>query len=209
MTEAEWLQCQDPQRMVEFLCGRASGRKLRLFAVACYRLAWDKGDGHGGGREEVAVAERFADGEATGEELGEAGAVADWGPWHPWAYAAACACGPDAYQGAWYAAQDAALAGWDDREPWGGVAALGRHAGLLRELFNPFRPGALAPRWRTDAVARLAAVAYDERAFDRLPVLADALEEAGCTDAQLLAHLRGPGPHVRGCFALDEVLGRK
>jgi hypothetical protein len=50
---------------------------------------------------------------------------------------------------------------------------------------------------------------YEGRAFDRLPILADALEEAGCTDAYLLAHLRGPGPHVRGCWAVDLVLGKE
>jgi hypothetical protein len=49
---------------------------------------------------------------------------------------------------------------------------------------------------------------YDERAFDRLPVLADALEDAGCADADLLGHLRGPGPHVRGCWAVDLILGK-
>jgi hypothetical protein len=54
----------------------------------------------------------------------------------------------------------------------------------------------------------LAQTVYDKRAFERLPILADALEDAGCTDAELLAHFRSPGPHVRGCFALDAVLGK-
>ena len=49
---------------------------------------------------------------------------------------------------------------------------------------------------------------YQERAFERLPILADALEEAGCDDPDILSHLRGPGPHVRGCWALDLVLGK-
>jgi hypothetical protein len=62
--------------------------------------------------------------------------------------------------------------------------------------------------WERGPVAELAQNIYDKRAFERLPALADVLEEAGCTDAELLAHLRSPGPHVRGCFALDAVLGK-
>jgi hypothetical protein len=50
---------------------------------------------------------------------------------------------------------------------------------------------------------------YDERAFERLPILADALEDAGCTDAAILVHCRGPGPHVRGCWVVDLILGKQ
>ena len=56
---------------------------------------------------------------------------------------------------------------------------------------------------------RLAESVYEGRAFDRLPVLADALEEAGCADAQVLSHLRGPGPHACGCHVLDLILGKE
>jgi hypothetical protein len=92
---------------------------------------------------------------------------------------------------------------------------------LLREVFgNPFRPVTASPAWRSPQVVGLAQAAYDQRdAFTgrgwtstlnpaRLAVLADALEEAGCTDADLLGHLRGPGPHVRGCWAVDLLLGK-
>jgi hypothetical protein len=84
---------------------------------------------------------------------------------------------------------------------------------LLRDIFgNPFRPlPAIDPAWLTwsgGTVRKLAEAIYDERAFDRLPVLADALEDAGCSDAGLLGHLRGPGPHARGCWALDLLLGK-
>jgi hypothetical protein len=79
---------------------------------------------------------------------------------------------------------------------------------ILRDIFgNPFR-AAVAPPKRASIVAALAQLVYDDRAFDRLPILADALEDAGCTDAAILEHLRGPGPHVRGCWALDLVLGK-
>jgi hypothetical protein len=91
---------------------------------------------------------------------------------------------------------------------------------LLRDIFgNPFRsPPVILPAvmaWNGGTVRRLAEAAYAERQLpsghlhpDRLAVLADALEEAGLTDAELPQHLRGPGQHVRGCFAVDAVLGR-
>jgi hypothetical protein len=58
-------------------------------------------------------------------------------------------------------------------------------------------------------VKKLAAAIYDDTAFDRLPILADALEEAGCHDAEILAHCRGPGPHVRGCWVIDLLIGKE
>jgi hypothetical protein len=86
-------------------------------------------------------------------------------------------------------------------------------AGLLRDLFgNPFRRPRLKRRWlKRDGgtVAAVARAAYDGRAFDRLPVLADALEEAGCTDAEILGHCRQVGGHVRGCWVIDLLLGKK
>ena len=79
---------------------------------------------------------------------------------------------------------------------------------LAREVFgNPFRPVIVAPQWRTPTVLAIAHEAYAERAFGQLPILADALEDDGCDAADLLAHLRSPSPHVRGCWALDLVLG--
>jgi hypothetical protein len=87
-------------------------------------------------------------------------------------------------------------------------------AAILRDLLGslPFRrlgveAGWLA--WNDGTVARLASACHAERAFDRLPVLADALEEAGCGDADVLGHLRGPGPHFFGCFVLDLLLGKE
>ncbi|HKA54599.1 MAG TPA: hypothetical protein VKJ47_13145, partial [Candidatus Binatia bacterium] len=88
---------------------------------------------------------------------------------------------------------------------------------LVRDIFgNPFRPASLDPAWRTPAVVSLATAAYEERNLpagtldpDRLAVLADALEEAGCDNADLLSHLRGPGPHVRGCWVIDLLLGKE
>ncbi|HJT77523.1 MAG TPA: hypothetical protein VJ739_10020, partial [Gemmataceae bacterium] len=96
-----------------------------------------------------------------------------------------------------------------DLRRWGAERAA--QAALLRDLFgNPFRPPpALGPAWRGGAVPRLARAVYDERAFDRLPLLADALERAGCTDTAVLAHARGAGEHARGCWLLDALLERQ
>jgi hypothetical protein len=84
---------------------------------------------------------------------------------------------------------------------------------LLRDLFgNPFRPLSCQPdwlRWHEGLVAELADAIYAERAFDRLPIVADALEDAGCTDAAILDHCRAPGPHVRGCWVVDLLLGKE
>lgn len=81
---------------------------------------------------------------------------------------------------------------------------------LLHDIFNnPFRPIALECSWLTPAVVRLTQGIYDNRDFDQLPILADALEEAGCTNADILAHCRGPGPHVRGCWVVDLLLGKE
>jgi hypothetical protein len=63
--------------------------------------------------------------------------------------------------------------------------------------------------WNDGTVVKLAQGIYDDRAFDRLPVLADALEEAGCDDADILDHCRRPGEHVRGCWVVDLLLGKK
>jgi hypothetical protein len=78
---------------------------------------------------------------------------------------------------------------------------------LLRDLLgNPFAPSAADVSWLSGTVVALAQAIYDERAFDRVPILADALEDAGCTDEVILAHCRGPGPHVQGCWLVDLVV---
>ena len=73
---------------------------------------------------------------------------------------------------------------------------------------NPFRPITFDPSWRTETVVGLATGIDESGAYERMPILADALQEAGCEDEQVLAHARGPGPHVRGCWLVDMVLGR-
>ncbi len=216
MIEAEWLSCRDPDALLEFLRQEAFGRrisspsrrKLRLFACASCRRAWaDIPDERS--RRAVAVAERYADRRASRQELALAFAVAKAiDPLGNAAFAAAIACAPSGNPNR--VARQAALGG--DLRRWGEERAA--QADLVRDIFgNPFRPlPAIDPGWLSEngtAVPELARAIYDERAFDRLPLLAAALEEAGCTSADLLAHLRSPRLHARGCWALDLLLARQ
>jgi hypothetical protein len=228
VNEPDWLKEETrPQFLVNHLRdeGKAARtkvgrRKLRLFACGCCRLIWDRLTDPRL-RAAVEVAERFADGQSSQAELATAYtrvrglAMGEYLPEAPGveertaaglAIATTVAKPMSAAFGMTF--MPVPLAGYrvGDR---GGNAIL---CALIRCVFgNPFRPAALDPAWArtaSGAVAGLAAAIYQERAFDRLPVLADALEEAGCTDAQLLGHLRGPGPHARGCWVLDQLLGR-
>jgi hypothetical protein len=206
MDEREWLTCTDPEPLLQYLQGKASDRKLRLFAVAC---CWRRRDilTDAPSRAAVEAAERFADGLASRAELRRLGRPRNVGLYLG-AYDAAY---PDAAKAAREASASAAeLASliYPRRErPERRVQAR-----LLRDIFgNPFRPATLDPAWLAwggGTARKLAETIYDKRRFRNLPILADVLEEAGCTDAEILGHLRGPGPHVRGCFAVDTILGR-
>jgi hypothetical protein len=78
----------------------------------------------------------------------------------------------------------------------------------VRDIFgNPFRPVAFDLSWRTSTAVALARQMYESREFSAMPILADALQDAGCENADILGHCRGPGPHVRGCWVVDLVLG--
>jgi hypothetical protein len=80
---------------------------------------------------------------------------------------------------------------------------------LLRDIFgNPFRPDGFDARWRTANTIELASEIYEDRAFDRLPILDHALMDAGCDTEEILSHCRSEGPHVRGCSVVDLVLGK-
>ena len=83
--------------------------------------------------------------------------------------------------------------------------------GLVREIFgNPFRPVAFDPAWRTSTAVALARQMYDSRDFGAMPILADALQDAGCEDEAILNHCRDANqPHVRGCWVCDLVLGKE
>jgi hypothetical protein len=182
--------------------------------VACCRRAWHLlGDERS--KNAVRVAEEFADGVRTGGELLAA------------ARAAAAVVPPGTWGGAsaahWCCGQGDGL---DVTEMGGLVVENVRRvapqeavalAGLLRCVFgNPLRRVAVNPSWLTPNAIPLAQAAYEHRDLDpgrldpaRLAVLADALEEAGCDQADLPEHLRGPGPHARGCWPVDLLLGRE
>jgi hypothetical protein len=99
---------------------------------------------------------------------------------------------------------------------WYGPADLSAGHGfdsipLLRDIFgNPFRPVTFSPEWRTDTAMSLARTMYDAREFSAMPILADALQDAGCDNEDILSHCRdGTLKHVRGCWVVDHVLGKQ
>jgi hypothetical protein len=93
-----------------------------------------------------------------------------------------------------------------------GAAEQRQQCCLLHDIFGNFRPVSIDPAWlawNDAALVKLAQAIYDDRAFNPLSVLADALQEAGCDIPEILGHCRGPGPHVRGCWVIDLVLGKE
>jgi hypothetical protein len=229
MTEREWSACTDLNVMLNHLRGRVSDRKLRLFAVACCRHIWELLPDERS-RSAVEVAEQYADGLASQRQRGAAraaalGAAGRYQRQEAWAaYWAAsrnlgdsiwntCEAAVEATARA--AAFSAGAVGVDQAAAWDAARAAGaRHqAALLREIFgNLQRSTGIDPSWLSwnDGLVReLARTVYEERRFDDLPILADALEEAGCIDQTLLAHCRSPAVHVRGCWAIDLLLGKE
>ena len=201
MTEQEWLACTDPELMLEFVRGKVSERKLWLFAVACCRQIWNRSPDLSI-RQAVDARELFADGLIDRDKL-EASLRAARSAW--WEHL-------DAFL---HAVHVAFMAARGDERPSATTVSENQRdqCDLQRDIFgNPCRPmPELDPSWRARndwTVFKMALAIYNERIFDRLPLLAAALEDAGCTDAELLGHLRGPGPHVRGCWAIDLILSK-
>jgi hypothetical protein len=214
MTEAEWLACTDPRQLLAFLRGKASDRKLRLFACAYCRAV--RSAQHLRPGTAVAVAERYADGLAGDQDLAsERRGVPFPNEYAEWVLARS------PYEGAWQpvdwltSARDLMKLDPDAVRhfPIPLDEVVERSVRYLRDIFdNPFRPVTIDPAWltwRDGTLPKLAQDIYDERAFDRLPILADALEDAGCDNADILTHCRGPGPHVRGCWVVDLLLGKE
>lgn len=223
MTEAEWLACDCPQPMLEFLQrkpsdGTGSQRKMRLFAVACIRRVWDlvRDDAL---RQAIESAERHAE-----------GLMDDWALLLAYERAQRAVAGhqrpgPPApytsfdFQVAVAAAEVAqADASQVARRTSAAVVAIKRlrndsaepraQAQLLRCLFIPFRSATLDPAWNSAALRNLAAAIDELRSFENLPMLAEALRDAGCTDAALLDHCDSGTEHGRGCWVVDRLLGK-
>jgi hypothetical protein len=226
MTEPEWLACCEPGPMLEFLVGHATERQLRLFACGCVRVL-----GHllpdEKARRAFFVAERYADGLADPVDLARAQAEAhaarhqlldsksrdayDWrvlSMMHLVHEALIQATGPG---DAWTVARSTsrALLGGQGDLAWSRRAG-GAQCNLLRDLFgNPYRRPAITRRWLRGpgrAAVGVARSIYDERSFDELAILADALEDAGCPHEALVRHCREPGDHGRGCWVVDALL---
>jgi len=212
MTEAEWLEGTDPMPMLEYLGVKASERKLRLFACACARDV-EECTIREGCVSVTELAERYAEGQATPAELEAASAEVEYAAYGQ-VYSIGCAFGviqdaldPNSYESATQAAKW--LKGFYSLE---GSEYPGRLKliAFYRDIFgNPFRPITVHPSWLTSTVLTLAEGIYTERAFDRLPILADALQDAGCDNEDILSHCRSEGPHVKGCWAVDLLLGKQ
>ena len=235
MTEADWLTCEEPQSLIEFISQGTSERKCRLLAAALCRHVLPL-VGPECAHRAIDIVEAYADRRATAGEMRAACERAsdayctfpNPAPVNteaPLAFKAAsialqstmfassefghylvscCICTEKACVRRWmlHARPD------EVRPPY--TVLMSWQLTLVRDIFgNPFRPSAFSPAWRTETVVALASAIYAERAFDQLQVLADVLEEAGCEDADMLAHCRGDGPHVRGCWVVDKVLGRE
>ena len=206
-TERWWLKSYDYTTMMKFMGVRLSRRKRLLFGCATARLVWDFVV-QPCNRQAVLTSEAYADGLATSSEMVTAWHKLEWeaAMYSEWSMDALMAGLP--YSGA--TQQDRERFTGRDRSPF--EVSRVQWSDALRDIAgNPFHEYALQPDWlaANDRIAAaLAESAYDERAFDGLPILADALEDAGCDLAAVLDHLRGPGPHFRGCWALDIVLGK-
>jgi hypothetical protein len=226
VTERDWINTTDPQAMLAVLrdSGKLSGRKARLFAAACCRRIWHLLPDRRG-RDAVEVLERLADGgvpreeaqhvllgawnaymeveRTDGDELAEARWLAARGVYHA-LKAAPVTTALYAHHSAWLAAAYGAAR----------RAEEGQQCGFLRDIFGPlpFREVRLDLLWlvRNDSgVKRLTEGIYAERDFAALPVLADALADAGCDDEDLLRHCRERGlAHCRGCWVVDLLLSK-
>jgi hypothetical protein len=246
MTEVKWLGCRDPKPMLELVRDKASGRKMRLFAVACCRRTGQLFPSDHM-REMADVAEGFADAIVSRRKLlaAERKAIRIWERAYDDCQSEAEECGMEGGEadGGEVAAADvaqltvsrelttpvvsgvaertaealafSAVQGLPVRKCRGAFrsavsARQKEHAAILRDLLGtlPFRPMSILPACLTSTAIALARSIYDDRAFDRLPIFADALEDAGCDNADILDHCRGPGPHARGCWVVDLLLGK-
>jgi hypothetical protein len=232
MTEADWLAATDPQPMLHFLWSvkpwrRQMRRKLRFFACACSRRIWHVLDSSL--QETVETAERYADGEISVDERQGAltrmwdkmlGGQAYSKPWEGYAtraailtllespYQAGVRCQQEAlWAVAWYREPQSHFGVSEAQE----IAATQERivqADMLRDLHQKGRL-VINPTWRTSAVLALSWQMYDSRDFTPMPVLADALQDAGCENPDILTHCRSDSPHVRGCWVVDMLLEKE
>lgn len=192
MTEAEWLAAIDPTPMLEFLRDKASDRKAILFC-----LSWCPGYAEEKYNNETLydVALRYAEGNADVFDV-------------RWAF-----LGLETVEGTKslpeFPIDWAILLTGSDCESCHKTSPRFVAPSLIRDIFgNPFHPVTLNASWLASTVLALANGIYTERAFDRMPILADALQDAGCDNEDILNHCRQPGEHVRGCWVVDLLLAK-
>ena len=224
MTALRWRKTTDPQPMLEFLGERASDRKLRLFGCACCRRVWHLAKSPKL-KQALTLLENFIEGKAKDSDRGRAHSLGGQVLQSNLSDGQQC-LGAEVWKAARktfkrsdyqfydFGESAAAALGYQAREPYPAFfvakeAERAEQAKLVREMFgDPFRPVPFDAAWRTSDVLLLAQGIYTGRAFDRMPILADALQDAGCDSDDLLSHLRDTAAvHVRGCWALDLVLG--
>jgi hypothetical protein len=228
-TERAWLASTTPGSLLLTLKGKRMPRQRRLIAAGCCRRFYDEMDDPQS-RQAVEAAERFADGEITDADRAQAYAEAQQvtlrlleaplrvtGPeqaaaWRAWwlAHAAQLCVAPSGMDEALGQLRRRARRLRRDYEQREKV----EQCAIIRDVVgNPFGPApSVNPNWlawNDRLVPRVAQGIYTERRFTELPVLADALEDAGCGDERLLAHCKSGGTHVRGCWALDLLLHKR
>ncbi len=203
MTEAEWLVCNDAEPMFDYLLGRSADRKLRLLAIARGRWKWGSLEDECL-QDAVLLGERYVEGLVTDEEMRIVGdqlvrEARELGPIkHRVRTRCLCCVG--------MTKDEIVDCGFVPKDGGFMVAQVE----FLRDIFgNPFRPVTFSPSWGTSTTVALASQMYDSRDFSAMPILADALQDAGCDSVDVLDHCRGSGPHVRGCWVVDLVLGKE
>lgn len=217
MIEDHWKACESILEMLQYLQGRTSERKLQLFGVGCCRRMWDQmldprsqravemvellADGRATSAEVDAVAQEA---EEAAEDLGDGPSSAVWQLMNEDVFEAALMVHEITAGWAAYVAEQTG-----NSEDAAEQLESTVHIVLLHDVVgDPFRPSVFDPAWRTrgETVRRLATLIYEERLFEHMPLLADALEEAGCTDEGILSHCRSGLEHIRGCWVVDAVL---
>jgi hypothetical protein len=219
MTEAEWLASDGPEAMLAALRGKVSGRKLRLFACACCDHFQAGLDLDSRLDEAASVARAFADGAVPLSRLRRARRAAEAASLdNEVGLLNVAVADDDAFAAALRSVQIIATTYAEMCVPCESLeSARGWMSAdivrFLREVCDgwwlPPRDWGMLRAWNGGTIAKLAEAIYAEWGWERLPVLGDALEEAGCDDEAILTHLRSGGRHVRGCWALDLVLGKE
>jgi hypothetical protein len=207
MTESEWFAAVEPGPLLDQLADTASERQLRLFACACVRsvggIPWEV-------CEAAKYVEKYCDGLLRWEETRSR-------VWKKSFQARDIVVGTSVYEFEFPPLCGLALQTARDVVEWCAVvvprynlrADTRQFASALRDIAgNPFRSPAFNLMWKTSTVLALSRQAYEAQDFAAMPILADALQDAGCANDDVLSHCRGDGPHVRGCWVIDLILGK-